>query len=70
MNTKKLLEFYNNTTPEEKCQLLNMMARDISIPVQKEDGTHSMELCKENPVCMNGTSFQLNTEEFYKHISK
>jgi hypothetical protein len=29
-----------------------------------------MELCKENPVCMNGTSFQLNTEEFYKHISK
>jgi hypothetical protein len=69
MNTKKILEFYNNTTPEEKCQLLNMMARDISIPVQKEDGTHSMELCKENPVCMNGTSFQLNTEEFSKHCN-
>ena len=69
MNTKKLLEFYNNTTPEEKCQLLNMMARDISIPVQKEDGTHDMELCKENPVCMNGTSFQLNTEEFSKHCN-
>jgi hypothetical protein len=45
------------------------MADQISIPVQKEDGTHSMELCKENPVCMNGTSFQLNTEEFSKHCN-
>ena len=69
MDFEKILEFYNNTTPEEKCQLLNMMARDISIPVQKEDGTHDMELCKENPVCMNRTSFQLNTEEFSKYCN-
>ena len=69
MDFKKILEFYNNTTPEEKCQLLNMMARDISIPVQKEDGTHDYELCDENPVCMNGTSFQLHTEEFSKHCN-
>ena len=65
----KILEFYNQTTNEEKCQLLNMMAEQISIPIQKEDGTHDMELCKENPVCMNGTSFQLNTEEFSKHCN-
>jgi|TARA_R110001632_G_scaffold53793_1_gene132183 hypothetical protein len=69
MDFKKILEFYNNTTPEEKCQLLNMMARDISIPVQKEDGTHDYELCDENPVCMNGTSFQLNTKEFTKYCN-
>jgi len=69
MSISKILEFYNNTTPEEKCQLLNMMARDISIPYQKEDGTHDYELCEENPVCMNGTSFQLNTREFSKHCN-
>ena len=69
MSISKILEFYNNTTPEEKCQLLNMMARDISIPYQKEDGTHDYELCEENPVCMNGTMFQLNTKEFSKHCN-
>ena len=69
MSISKILEFYNNTTPEEKCQLLNMIARDISIPYQKEDGTHDYELCEENPVCMNGTMFQLNTKEFSKHCN-
>lgn len=69
MSFKKILEFYNNTTPEEKCQLLNMMARDISIPYKKKDGIHDHELCDENPVCMNGTSFQLNTKEFIKYCN-
>ena len=69
MNTKKLLEFYNNTTPEEKCHLLNMMADQISIPVQKKDGIHDYELCDENPVSMNGTAFQLNTKEFSKYCN-
>ena len=40
MNMSKILEFYNNTTPEEKKQFLNMMARDITIPYKKEDGIH------------------------------
>ena len=69
MNTKKILEFYNNTTPEEKCQLLNMMARDIIIPYRKKDGIHDYELCDENPVSMNGTAFQLDTKEFSKHCN-
>jgi len=65
----KILEFYNNTTPEEKCQLLNMMARDIIIPYRKKNGIHDYELCEENPVSMNGTAFQLNTKEFSKHCN-
>ena len=69
MNMSKILEFYNNTTPEEKCQLLNMMARDIIIPYRKKNGIHDYELCEENPVSMNGTAFQLNTKEFSKHCN-
>ena len=46
-----------------------MMARDISIPYKKKDGIHDHELCDENPVCMNGTSFQLNTKEFTKYCN-
>ena len=64
-----ILEFYNNTTPEEKKQLLTMMARDIIIPYRKKDGIHDYELCDENPVSMNGTAFQLNTKEFSKHCN-
>ena len=40
---KKILTFYNETTPEEKCQLLNMMAKDISVPVKYEDGFHCLK---------------------------
>ena len=69
MKFEKILDFYNQTTNEEKCHLLNMMASQITIPIQKKDGTHSMELDQENPVCMNGTFFQLNTEEFSKHCN-
>ena len=59
---KKLLNFYNETTPEEKCHLLNMMAKDISVPVKYEDGFHCLELDMENPIHMNGTFYQLNLE--------
>ena len=69
MNMNIILEFYNNTTPEEKKQLLNMMARDIIIPYRKKDGIHDDELCEENPFSMNGTAFQLNTKEFSKHCN-
>lgn len=32
MRLKKIVKFYNETTPIEKCQLLFMMAKDISGP--------------------------------------
>ena len=66
MRIKKIVKFYNETTPEEKCQLLLMMAKDIYVPVRKKDGVHVLELDDEVPVCMNGASYQLNTEELYK----
>ena len=64
MRHKKILKFYQETTPEEKCHFLNMIAKNICVPVQKEDGCHVLELDEEVPVCMNGTFYQINTEEF------
>ena len=32
MKFEKILDFYNQTTNEEKCHLLNMMASQITIP--------------------------------------
>ena len=63
---KKVIDFYNTTTAEEKCYLLMLMAKDIIVPVEKEDGVHIMDLDDEAPVCMNGTAFQINTEDLYR----
>ena len=60
MRIKKIVKFYNETTPEEKCRL----AKDIEVPVKYEDGIHCLELDSEVPVCMNGIMFQINTENF------
>jgi len=67
MRTKKVLKFYQETTPEEKCYFLNMIAKQICVPVQKKDGCHVLELDYENPICMNGTFYQFNTEEFAEY---
>tara|TARA_R100001244_G_C5160121_1_gene130909 strand:+ start:1219 stop:1449 length:231 start_codon:yes stop_codon:yes gene_type:complete len=65
MRIKKIVKFYNETSPVEKVQLLWMMADQIMIPIKKEDGTHCLELDKEVPVCMNGSLYQFNTEELF-----
>jgi len=65
MRLKKIVKFYNETTQHEKCQLLFMMAKDIMIPIKKEGLIHCLELDKEVPVCLNGTAFQINTEDFF-----
>ena len=57
------LNIANETTPEEKCHLLNMMAKDISVPIQKQDGCHVIGLDEEVPICMNGTFYQINIKE-------
>ena len=43
-----------------------LMSKDIIVPVEKEDGVHIMDLDDEAPVCMNGTAFQINTEDLYR----
>ena len=63
---KKVIDFYNETTADEKCYLLLLMAKDIIVPVEKEDGVHIMDLDDEVPVCINGTAFQINTEDLYR----
>tara|TARA_R100001126_G_scaffold73133_1_gene42768 strand:+ start:140 stop:355 length:216 start_codon:yes stop_codon:yes gene_type:complete len=66
---QEVVDFYNNTTSEQKCYLLLLMSKDIMIPVQKEDGVHCLGLDPEAPVCMNGTAFQINTED-WRHYEK
>tara|TARA_Y100000588_G_scaffold114260_1_gene125421 strand:- start:1163 stop:1378 length:216 start_codon:yes stop_codon:yes gene_type:complete len=63
METNKILKFYRESTPKEKCLLLNMMAKDIMVPVTINGITHCQELNMENPVCMNGPSYQINIIE-------
>ena len=63
---KKVIDFYNETTADEKCYLLLLMSKDIIVPVEKEDGVHIMDLDDEVPVCINGTAFQINTEDLYR----
>ncbi len=65
---KKVIDFYNETTAEEKCYLLLLMAKDIMIPIRKEDGIHCLGLDEDAPVCLNGTAFQINTEELYENV--
>ena len=40
MRIKKIVNFYNETTQIEKCQLLFMMAKDIMVPVKIEGEVH------------------------------
>ena len=63
------LEFYLNSTPNDRLNFLLMIQKDITIPIEIEGGTSVETLWEENPICLNGTSFQLNTEEFGKKIS-
>tara|TARA_R110002072_G_scaffold85558_2_gene193741 strand:+ start:809 stop:1030 length:222 start_codon:yes stop_codon:yes gene_type:complete len=71
MNYELINDFYIKSTPEEKCQLLWLMAKDIMIPINKIDSegkyyVDCMELDSEIPVMLNGVSYQINVDDFYK----
>ena len=66
MRLKKIVKFYNETTPIEKCQLLFMMAKDIMIPVEIDGVVHCLSLDDEVPVVLNGPIYQINTEKLYE----
>jgi hypothetical protein len=65
---KKAIEFYNNTTPKERVDFLNLIAKDLSIAVEIEaygitqGGMHCLDLDDELPICINGGMIQLNVE--------
>ena len=69
MENNIALEFYLNSTPNDRLNFLLMIQKDITIAIEIEGGTSVETLWEENPICLNGTSFQLNTEEFGKKIS-
>ena len=62
----KAITFYNNSTPKERVEFLNMIARDIFVFVQEDTkfnkGGHNLELDLEVPVCTNGAMIQINVE--------
>ena len=64
MKNDKVLEFYLNSTPNDRLRFLNMISKDIIIPTINKDGISQENLWDENPISLNGTLFQLNTEEF------
>ena len=75
MNAKLINDFYNKSTPEEKVQLLWLLAKDITVPVTKfdEDGKRyvdMMELDEEIPVVLNGTMYQFNLEDLFDEERK
>ena len=64
---KKAIEFYNNTTPKERVDFLNLIAKDLSIAVEvsntdKAVRVHCLDLDDEYPICINGGMIQLNVE--------
>ena len=61
---QKVVDFYNETTNEQKLFFLELISKDIFVPVQKEDGVPCLGLDQEAPVLMNGTAFQINTEDW------
>jgi len=69
---KKVVDFYNTTTPEQWCIFLSMISDRISIPVPKtdKDGISYIDcvgLAEEAPACPNGAMIQINTEDFENH---
>ena len=69
MENNIALEFYLNSTPNDRLNFLRMIYKDIIIPTVIEGGVGEETLWGENPICLNGTVFQLNTEGFgEKHL--
>ena len=59
---KETLDFYNNSTPQQRCDFLSLIAKDIMVAVKTKDGIHCLSLDNETSTCINGSLIQLNTE--------
>ena len=46
---KETLAFYNNSTPQQRCDFLSLISKDIMVAVKTKE-------------CINGSLIQLNTE--------
>lgn len=68
----KVLEIYNNLSPEEFLQLIWLHSDRINVPVfdKQKNAVICYDLDKEVPACMNGPYFQINTEVLYKDEKK
>ena len=69
---QQVVEFYNSTTPEQWCYFLSIISDRISIPTPKtdKDGNSYIDcvgISQEAPVCPNGATIQINTEDFENH---
>tara|TARA_R100000734_G_C3310404_1_gene101187 strand:+ start:1317 stop:1547 length:231 start_codon:yes stop_codon:yes gene_type:complete len=61
---KKVIKFFNETNADQKKYFLELLSDKISVPTQKKDGVHVLNLDQEIPVVINGIYFQLNTDDW------
>ncbi len=61
---QKVIDFFNETDADQKKYFLELLSDKISVPTQKEDGVHVLNLDEEIPVVINGIYFQLNTDDW------
>jgi len=66
INHKKVIRFFNNSTPEELCYLIYLMADKINVPIKRKGVTKVLGLDQDYPVIMNGICYQINTEDFFE----
>lgn len=67
INFDKVVDFYNNSTLDERVVLLSLMAKSIMIPTPSGVGSNNIrcvELSDEKPAVPNGVMIQLNTKDF------
>jgi len=63
MNNKEIIHVANNLTNENIEQLIHIFADRISVFIGSNNNMQfSGQLSKENPVCLNGASIQINME--------
>jgi len=63
MNNKEIIHVANNLTNENIEQLIHIFADRISVFIGSNNNMQfSGQLSKENPVCLNGSSIQINME--------
>ena len=63
MDNKEIIHVANNLTNENIEQLIHIFADRISVFIGSNNNMQfSGKLSKENPVCLNGASIQINME--------
>ena len=64
---EQVVDFHNSTTPKQHIYFLQLLARRITVPVNRGKGVEVMQLDNDVPVCMNGIFYQINVEDWKEY---